>query len=320
VNARGEVESYNHRFLEMWQVPFGFIVEKGRSALVPHVLAQIEEPDVAEMMSGHDNAPTASRDEVTLRDGRVFERYSAPALSPRGESYGRVWSFSDITERKEFERQLAHQAFHDPLTGLPNRALFMNRLERAVARIGRGDHSMAVMFLDLDRFKVINDSMGHEVGDQLLVEVAHRLAGCVRPGDTVARFGGDEFTLLLEDVTGIEDATHVAQRIAERLRTPVTLNGQPMPVTTSIGIVLADGSGAAPIARGEESNDVPPAAHAAPSAQNEEEASACAEHGQAADLLRHADVAMYRAKRSGGGRYEVFDHKMSGAALETAPA
>ncbi len=344
INAQGEVESYNHRFVEMWQVPPALFLEGQREGIVPHVLAQLEEPgEFAGMMRGHEGVPAdvpaaSSRDEVVLRDGRVFERYSAPALSPQGECYGRVWSFSDITERKQFERQLAHQAFHDTLTSLPNRALFMNRLERAVARIGRGNHAIAVMFLDLDRFKVINDTLGHEVGDLLLVEVAHRLAGCVRPGDTVARFGGDEFTILLEDVAGVEDATQVAQRIADRLRTPIQLNGQPMPVTTSIGIVIADGSDATPSAQTNptegsptEGDSLPPADTARESedtagesedAAGEDAASeageegASSERGQAADLLRHADVAMYRAKHGGGARYEVFDQKMSAQMLE----
>ncbi len=310
INGQGEVESYNHRFIEMWQVPPALQGGGGRSGIVPHLLEQLEEPGpFAEMMHGHeDESAASSHDEVALRDGRVFERYSASALSPQGECYGRVWSFSNITARKQFERQLAHQAFHDPLTALPNRALFMNRLERAVARIGRGDHAIAVMFLDLDRFKVINDTLGHEVGDQLLAEVAQRLVGCVRPGDTVARFGGDEFTILLEDVVGVEDATQVAQRIADRLRAPIQLNGQPMPVTTSIGIVMADGNdGTHPT----EGDAVPPG-----DAGRESEDAAAEVRGQAADLLRHADVAMYRAKHSGGSRYEVFDQKVSAQVLE----
>ncbi len=325
INARGDVETYNHRFIEMWQVPPALQNEGGRGGIVAHVLAQMEEPGpFAGMMHGHqDELEASSQDEVALSDGRVFERYSASALSPQGECYGRVWSFSDITERKQFERRLAHQAFHDPLTALPNRALFVNRLERAVARIGRGNHAIAVMFLDLDRFKVINDTLGHEVGDQLLAEVAHRLAGCVRPGDTVARFGGDEFTILLEDVAGVADATQVAQRIADRLRAPIQLNGQPMPIMTSIGIVMAGGNDEAHAAEGDavppedaagESEDASGGDASGGDASGENASGEV--RGRAADLLRHADVAMYRAKHSGGGRYEVFDQKVSAQMIE----
>lgn len=127
----------------------------------------------------------------------------------------------DTTERKALEKQLAHQAFHDPLTNLPNRALFMNRLEHALMRAVRGENAVAVLFTDLDNFKLINDSLSHEVGDQLLVAVAERIQACLRPGDTVARFGGDEFSILLEDVAEVEGASDVATRVGRgRCRRP----------------------------------------------------------------------------------------------------
>src|SRR5690606_15032611 len=145
-----------------------------------------------------------SRDEVQLRDDRVFERYSAPALGPDGGSFGRVWTFSDLTEREDYEQQRAHRAFHDPLTDLPNRTLFMNLVEHGLSRLDRRGKALAVLFFDLDRFKVINDTMGHERGDWLLQEIGRRLHASLRPGDTAARFGGDEFTLLLEDLNGVD--------------------------------------------------------------------------------------------------------------------
>jgi diguanylate cyclase (GGDEF)-like protein len=167
--------------------------------------------------------------------------------------------------------ELAHQAFHDPLTRLPNRVLFSDRLEHALARTQRREESVAVLFLDLDIFKNINDSLGHDAGDQLLVAVAGRLQSCLRPGDTIARLGGDEFTVLLEDVVDIEEATRVADRIAETLRTPFLLEGQDVTVTSSVGIALS-----------------------APGQTLPEE------------LLRNADAAMYSAKRRGKNRYELF--------------
>ena len=172
----------------------------------------------------------------------------------------------DVTERMALEQQLRHQAFHDPLTGLPNRALFMDRLAHALAVAQRRGTSLAVMLLDLDRFKVVNDSLGHPVGDQLLLAVSERLQETVRVGDTLARFGGDEFTVLLEDVSSASDSFVAAARIMEAFRAPFTLNGYESFVTASIGLALSHPTDALPM-----------------------------------DLLRNADAAMYRGQ-SGGAR------------------
>ena len=182
----------------------------------------------------------------------------------------------DITERKAFEEHLAHQAFHDSLTNLPNRPLFMNRLEQALARMHRGHKPLAVLFLDLDHLKVVNDSLGHRVGDQLLTSVGERLQACLRPEDTVARFGGDEFVILLEEITDLIDAIRVAERIAERLQGPLTLEGYEVVTTASIGIVLSS-----------------------------------SDYNRPDDLLRAADLAMYQAKNRGRARYEIFDPSLN---------
>jgi diguanylate cyclase (GGDEF)-like protein/PAS domain S-box-containing protein len=187
----------------------------------------------------------------------------------------------DITERKQAEEQLLHNAFHDALTGLPNRTLFMDRLERAVEHGKRHeDYLFAVLFLDLDRFKVINDSLGHTLGDQLLIAIAGRLKVCLRPTDTAARLGGDEFTILLEDIKDISDAIRVAERIQEQLRSPFHLSRQEVFTSASIGIVF----------RGTDYN-------------------------QPEDLLRDADIAMYRAKVLGKARYEIFNIDMRDRAV-----
>jgi diguanylate cyclase (GGDEF)-like protein/PAS domain S-box-containing protein len=186
----------------------------------------------------------------------------------------------DITERKALEQQMHHQAFHDPLTGLPNRALFMDRLKDASTRAHRQDSTVAVLFTDLDNFKVINDSLGHKAGDQLLVAVAGRLKAHLRPEDTAARLGGDEFTILAEDVTGVGDMIRMAEQIAEILRPPFALEGQEVFATVSTGIALSS-----PLQ-------------------------------QPADLLRHADMAMYRAKHRGKARHEVFEPSMGRNASE----
>jgi diguanylate cyclase (GGDEF)-like protein/PAS domain S-box-containing protein len=187
----------------------------------------------------------------------------------------------DVTERKALVEQLSYQAFHDLLTGLPNRALFMDRLEHALTRANRRGNMVAVLFTDVDNFKVINDSLGHEVGDQLLVGVAERLKVCLRPEDTAARLGGDEFTILVEDISGVGEGVQIAKRIAEILRPPFALGEQEVFATVSTGIALNS------------------------SAQE-----------QAADLLRHADLAMYRAKRRGKARYEVFEPSMDAKVVE----
>lgn len=187
----------------------------------------------------------------------------------------------DITARKALEEELAHRAFHDPLTNLPNRALFLDRLTNALARASRSGRTIAVLFLDLDNFKVINDSLGHAAGDQLLVAVANRLRSCLRTGDTAARLGGDEFTVLLEDVPDLAEAIQVTERVAEALKGPFRIGQREFFVTASIGIALSEG--------GAERPD---------------------------DLLRNADMVMYRAKRQGKSRYAVFGPGMHDLAVE----
>ncbi|HEX9988291.1 MAG TPA: EAL domain-containing protein [Chloroflexia bacterium] len=193
----------------------------------------------------------------------------------------------DITERKAFEEQLQHQAFHDSLTNLPNRALFMDRLEHALTRARRHERSIAVLFLDLDNFKVINDSLGHKVGDQLLVEVSPRLQRCVRPEDTLARIGGDEFTILLEDISDVSEAVKVAERIAAELQAPISLFGHGMLTTTSMQGHEVFVTASVGIAVQTSWSDRPD------------------------DILRHADMAMYEAKSTGKARYALFDLKMT---------
>ena len=194
---------------------------------------------------------------------------------------GVVLTCRDISERKAFEEQLSHQAFHDALTGLPNRALFMERLLHAQARARRQQTCVGVVFLDLDNFKVINDSLGHEAGDHLLLTVAQRLSDCIRPGDTVARLGGDEFTVLFEDLADNDHIMGLAERIVQVMDTPVTVSGREVFTTVSLGIALSVG-----------------------------------DDRSAEDLLRDADTAMYQAKTNGKARSVVFDRSMNADAVE----
>jgi diguanylate cyclase (GGDEF)-like protein/PAS domain S-box-containing protein len=196
---------------------------------------------------------------------------------------GIVLNSRDVSERKAFEEQLAHQAFHDPVTKLANRALFSDRVEHALMRAGRGVPEIAVMFIDLDDFKTVNDSLGHAAGDEVLQEVGRRLKIAVRPTDTVARFGGDEFAVLLDGIGGSEDAADAAARILRALDMPVEIDGKHVFPRASVGICLV----------GEE-----------------------LETPEAEELLRNADVAMYMAKRDSKGSYRVFEPTMHERVVE----
>jgi len=204
-----------------------------------------------------------------------------PLRDTAGKIVGTFGVSRDISQRKHFEEQLERQAFFDPLTMLPNRALFMNRLQhlfqRSLRAEGRtdGGRLFAVLYLDVDRFKGINDGLGHQAGDELLKEVARRLERCVRPSDTLARLGGDEFTALLEDIHSEIDATRVAERINKELAQPFFLMDHEVFATVSVGIALSS-----------------------------------SHYERPEDMLRDADTAMYRAKANGRSRHQVFDVDM----------
>jgi diguanylate cyclase (GGDEF)-like protein/PAS domain S-box-containing protein len=209
------------------------------------------------------------------RDGelRTFEA-RATSLMDHPAWEGIVLNIWDVSERKELEERLRHQAFHDALTGLPNRALFADRVAHALARAQRSSETIAVLLIDLDDFKSINDSLGHGVGDQLLIEVAARLDSSVRGADTVARLGGDEFAVILEDNKSAADAATSAQRILAAFSIPVQLEGRSFPIAASVGIARSD-TGAS-----------------------------------ADELVRDADVAMYMAKGQGKNRHATFHPSM----------
>lgn len=186
----------------------------------------------------------------------------APLRDPSGVVTAVVVLAEDVTALEQQEVELAHRALHDPLTGLPNRVLFADRLQHALARLRREDSSLALLFVDIDGFKTVNDRFGHEEGDRVLAEAARRLAGAVRPGDTAARFGGDEFVVLCEKATR-EEADAVARRVVERWLAPVVVgNGESIVLTCSIGVAVTDSAATSPDT-----------------------------------LLREADASMYRDKR-----------------------
>jgi len=281
-DGMGHITLFNRRFVELWRIPKDIAESRDDDRALAHMVKQLRDPEafLRKVQELYASPETESFDELEFNDGRVFERYSVPQRVDGG-SAGRVWSFRDVTQRKAAERQLLHDAFHDALTFLPNRSRFTELLRRSISRARLdSSYSFAMLFLDLDRFKVVNDSLGHAVGDQLLVAAARRLEQCVRPGDTVARLGGDEFTVLIDNTSGVNDATRVAERIMMELQRPFYLQGQDVFVSASIGIALST--------TGYQMPD---------------------------DLLRDADLAMYRAKANGKSRYEVFDQKMHAHAV-----
>ncbi|MEX5744965.1 putative bifunctional diguanylate cyclase/phosphodiesterase [Massilia sp. X63] len=200
---------------------------------------------------------------------------------PHGEASAHMAMLSDISERKRVEEQVRHQAEHDPLTGLPNRTLFLDRMHHALATWRRQRDSFAVLFLDLDRFKAINDNNGHQTGDAVLREVAARLRGCVRRVDTISRLGGDEFVVLLADIGGADQAAHVANSVMQAVSRPFDVAGHAVVLSASIGGAICPTDGA----------DVD-------------------------TLMHHADVAMYHAKQSGRSSFRFFSPEMNARVVE----
>jgi diguanylate cyclase (GGDEF)-like protein/PAS domain S-box-containing protein len=233
---------------------------------------------LASALSARDNKQDV---EATFRvqrpsgEVRTVHALAAPVTGGTGITSSFVVTVQDVTEEVAATEALAYQAMHDSLTGLPNRALFLDRLSMELGHAARSGSDLAVMFLDLDGFKVVNDDMGHQAGDELLQAVAARFLGVVRAGETVARLGGDEFTFIFHDVRGAERATEIANRILGTLSEPIEIHGRTLAVTGSIGIVLP-GPGA-----------------------------------EATAVLRDADVGMYRAKESGRARFQMFDEQPS---------
>ncbi|GBO55235.1 diguanylate cyclase/phosphodiesterase with PAS/PAC sensor [Pseudanabaena sp. lw0831] len=210
-----------------------------------------------------------------------FETLTNPIMDATGQVIQLQTTSRDVSDRIQVQNQLEYDALHDTLTGLPNRNLLIERLELSIHRAERlNDYHFAVLFLDLDRFKVINDSLGHLAGDKLLIAISRKLQATLREIDLVARLGGDEFVILLDEIKDIQEAIHATQRIFAELQTPLTIEGREVYTTASIGIVLGT-----------------------------------KDYAQASHLLRDADIAMYRAKTRGKARYEIFDAEMHRQAL-----
>jgi len=271
VSFAGLVTNFNEQFASLFEFGDDVRTPMDRGELLSIILPLLKEPDVfvrniAEALKD----PSGRANEVIeLVDGRIFDCYYIPQVVD-GEVVGRVWSVRDITERTQLEHALMHQAFHDSLTNLANKALFRDRVSHALDRAARDAGRVAVMFIDLDGFKTINDGLGHTVGDELLAAVADRFRGCLAPGDTAARLGGDEFAFLIEDVEDEDCLARTAERLLDELKPPFQIGAREVYVRASLGL-----------------------ARACPGDTYDQ-------------LLRNADLAMYAAKRRGKNRFEVY--------------
>lgn len=262
-DAHGHVVDLNPAAVQLLGRRAWELVGRPVASLLSEFAAPIGFPDPG-LYDVRVNAPDRRRD---------MELAVTSLEDARGATAGRVLVFRDVTESRELERELRRLAYTDRLTGLPNRALFGDRLEQALLMARRHDAPVAVLFLDLDRFKIINDSLGHEIGDKVLESVGRRLRRCIRAGDTLARLGGDEFAILLPEIANRHDSYVVTDKCLAALSEPELIDGHELTVNASIGVATFPQDGE-----------------------------------DAQHLLRSADAAMYRAKARGGGRAETFTH------------
>ncbi len=288
VNENAQISFYNQQFIDLWQLPQQMVSAGIDAPVLKAVVEKVANPELffARVQYLYWHRDEKSHEEIELKDGRILDRFSAPITGANGTYYGRVWYFRDITERKRAEQQIHNLAFYDVLTQLANRRLLSDRLNQAMALSKRSGHYGALMFMDLDNFKPLNDTRGHDMGDLLLLEAAHRLSRCVRETDTVARFGGDEFVVMLSALDddrkrSVAQAGIVAEKIRAALAEPYLLTDSHVVAmetrvehhcTVSIGVVLFINHESSP-----------------------------------EEIFKQADQAMYQAKKEGRNRVCFFD-------------
>lgn len=277
VDENKKVIDYNTHFVTLWGLPPTLLDMKDYNKILEYILPSLEDPKeyLGNLKTLEKQPEETSLEILKLNDSRVFEQYSQPHKL-NNQIIGRVWSFRDVTERVNLESKLEYQATHDPLTDLPNRALLTDRINQAIARAKRERNQFGVLFFDLDRFKLINDSLSHAAGDALLKAVAQRIKTTTRGEDTLARMGGDEFVMVLPNLKNKGDIYSIAEKVLNTLRQPFTIAGRQLSITSSIGVCVYP----------EDGQDV-------------------------AELLRNADLAMYLAKGHGGDQYQSYTNDLS---------
>ncbi len=274
----GNVVNYNQKFIDIWELPSDTKLD--RDQILTQVSAELSEPYANSLKERYTQFDADSFNSFKLKNGKILECYSQ-VQQLQAQKMGQVWSFRDVTEHKKAQVIIQHQAFHDSLTNLPNRTLFDRELAQALTQAQQANQSLGVMFLDLDRFKTINDTLGHAVGDLLLKNVVERLKKCVRDQDIIARWGGDEFTLLLPQISGRDAATAIAKRILDALKPGFNLEQHYLHITSSIGIALFPDDGK-----------------------------------DAETLLKNADVALYWVKEKGRNNYQHYASRLNSQAHE----
>ncbi|NES72502.1 MAG: diguanylate cyclase, partial [Okeania sp. SIO2D1] len=266
----GKVVSFNQKFAEIWNLP-GSTSTDDSQKLVDLILESLIKADAIAFQELLVQENIKKRDLLRLKNGSVIEYYLQPQQLA-GKIVGQVWSFRDVTQEKQTEETFKHQALHDPLTNLPNRSLFDQKLSEVLTHATYHSEIVALMFLDLDLFKEVNDTFGHSVGDLLLQSVTKRLVACLREIDLIARWGGDEFAIILPQIHYRQNASEIAKRLIEVLQPEFILEGHCLRVTISIGIALYPEDGL-----------------------------------DSSTLLRCADKALYNAKKSGRNNYSSLE-------------
>jgi diguanylate cyclase (GGDEF)-like protein/PAS domain S-box-containing protein len=278
LNENGNVVNYNQKFIDIWGLPTKD--ELDRDQILTLILTELTEPYANSLKERYTQFDANKFNSLELKNGKILECYSQ-VQQLQEQTMGQVWSFRDVTEHKKSQTLIQHQAFHDSLTNLPNRALFDRELAKALSHVYQHNKMLAVMFIDLDRFKTINDTLGHAIGDLLLKSVVERLKDCVREKDLIARWGGDEFTLLLPEISCRDDVTAIAKRILEALKPGFKLAQHYLHITSSLGIAVFPDDGK-----------------------------------DAETLLKNADVALYWVKDKGRNDYQHYSFRLNSQAYE----
>lgn len=282
VNSSEKIIDCNQKFGELWGIPSHILETKNKRTILDQMVRQLKHQEEFRKIfeRGQSTIDPINIEKLRLANGKVFEVYSQP-YTLKGEIIGRVWSFMDATKRIRLEERLEYQAMHDALTDLPNRILLFDRIRQLIAQSKREGEEFALIFFDLDRFKLINDSLGHKAGDELLVTFARRVENEIREEDTLARIGGDEFVLLLQGLSGPNDVIHIVTKLLDGLKKPLTLAGREIVISTSMGIAIYPQDGETPD-----------------------------------DLLTNADLAMYKAKQAGADQFHFFTSEINQKGLE----
>ncbi len=282
VDNKGSIVDFNSHFYEMWNIPMSLLKTNNKNSILEYIYKQLDKPEILkdkleELTYDIEKTTTAI---FHFKTGQIIEQFSFPRILD-GNVIGRIWSFRDVTEKNRLAEKLEYQASHDALTDLPNRLLLYDRLKQAIAHAARHASKVGVFFLDLDRFKLINDSLSHDVGDELLKAVSLRILQTLREEDTLARLGGDEFVIVTPSIYNNENLLLIASRLQAIFNTPFDVSDRQLNITASIGIAVYPEDGTT-----------------------------------SEQLLRNADLAMYNSKSTGRNQFQFYFKELSNDALK----